>query len=101
MIEIIAPIVWAGLIVYIVWYFMVAKHYAPLTRDEVSLLWKIHKQNAGCRAKSWKEIRHGRKIVGFECGCGYRHVQKRPIKSNMPAATINDQNSVLRELHKV
>ncbi|MCS7113857.1 MAG: hypothetical protein RMJ15_02820 [Nitrososphaerota archaeon] len=100
MIEIIAPIIWAGLIIYIVWYFVGAKHYAPLTHDEAKILWKIHKQNARCPSKMWKEIRRGKKIIGFECECGYRHIQKRPIKSNTPNPAINDQVSILRELHK-
>ncbi|MEM3703862.1 MAG: hypothetical protein QXX79_05555, partial [Candidatus Bathyarchaeia archaeon] len=59
------------------------------------------KQTAGCNSKLWREIRIGRKIVGFECECGYKHVQKRPIKANTPTPTINNQVSILRELHRV
>jgi hypothetical protein len=79
MLEILMPTVWACFALYTTWYLTSAKDYAPLTREEAELLWKIHKQNAECKVKKWREIRRRGKIVGFECECGYRHVQKRPI----------------------
>jgi len=64
---------------YASWYFMSAKRYAPLTEDEVKTLWKIHKQEASCRARRCQRIVRGRKLIGFKCECGYTHVQKRPM----------------------
>ncbi|MDH5753667.1 MAG: hypothetical protein OEY95_00435 [Candidatus Bathyarchaeota archaeon] len=82
MLEILLPAVWACFTVYTTWYFASAKHYAPLTLKEAKILWKIHKQDVQCEAKKWREIRHGDEIVGFECGCGYKHIQKCPITVN-------------------
>lgn len=79
MLEILMSTVWAGFLAYTTWYLTSAKHYASLTPNEAKILWEIHKQNAGCNAKRWREIRHKNEIVGFECECGYKHIQKRPI----------------------
>ena len=82
--EIIAPAMWTTLAAYATWYLTSAKDYAPMTRKEAELLWKIHKQNTNCNAKKWHAIKYKGRIVGFECKCGYRHVQKRPIATNQP-----------------
>jgi len=79
MLEILMPAVWAGLALYTAWYITSAKDYAPLTHEEAELLWKIHIINTGCKAKRWREIHRRGKTVGFECECGHRYVQKRPI----------------------
>lgn len=79
MLEIIVPVAWAVFLMYTVWYFTSARHYAPLSLQEVKMLWKIHKRNAQCASQRWREIRRRDKIIGFECGCGYKHVQKKPI----------------------
>jgi len=78
------PALWACFTSYATWYLISAKDYAPLTRKEAELLWKIHKQNTNCNAKKWHTIRRRGKIVGFECECGYRHIQKRPIAAKTP-----------------
>jgi len=93
------PLLWGCFAVYATWYFTLAKHYAPVTVNEARILWKIHKQNIRCAARKWREIRRGGKIVGFECECGYKHTQKRPIAANAPALGIQPQTSVLNELH--
>jgi len=62
-----------------VWYFISEKRYVPLTQNEVKLLWKIHKQSCKCHAAKWRELKRQDKIVGFECECGYRRVQKRSL----------------------
>lgn len=77
--EIWMPILWVCFGVYVTWYVASAKHHASLTLAEARMLWKIHKQNAECNARKWREIRRGDKIVGFQCECGYKHVQKRPL----------------------
>ena len=79
MLEILAPTVWVCFALYTTWYLTSAKDYAPMAWEEAKMLWKIHKQNAECNAKKWRVIRCRGEIVGFECTCGYRHVQKRPI----------------------
>jgi hypothetical protein len=79
MLEIITPTLWTTFVAYAAWYFTAAKDYAPLTRREAEMLWKIHRQYANCNAKKWHVVRRKGKIVGFKCECGYKHVQKRPI----------------------
>jgi hypothetical protein len=77
--EILTPLFCALFAIYAVWYFTSAKHYAPLTLQEVKLLWKIHKKDAQCRARKWWKICHKDRIVGFKCECGYKHLHKKPI----------------------
>ncbi|MGB9683675.1 MAG: hypothetical protein ACPL1Z_01950 [Candidatus Bathyarchaeales archaeon] len=101
MMEIIAAVLWACFAAYVLWYFTKAKHYAPLTPDEAKVLWKIHKQNARCSSTRWRKILRGGKIVGFECECGYKHIQKRLITINTPTPTIQTKTMAIYEkLHK-
>jgi hypothetical protein len=96
MIEIFALTLWAGFTTYMTWYFTSAKHYAPITSDEAKTLWKIHKQNIGCNAKKWREISRRGKTIGFECECGYKHIQRRPIVTNTPAANAQTETALDR-----
>ena len=91
-IEVLFPTVWACFAVYAVWYSTSAKRYVPITRLEAKALWHIHKQTIRCGAKKCKEIKCGGKIVGFECACGYRHYQKRPLVGSAPAAAIKHED---------
>lgn len=100
MIEIIAATAWATFLGYTVWYFTLAKHYAPLTPEEARVLWKIHKQDANCPSTRWRKIQKGGKIIGFECECGYRHIQKRPIAKGTPSAKVQTKpTAVYEKLH--
>jgi len=69
----------ACFLAYVTWYFAAGKQYASLTLNEARILWKIHKQNSNCKAKKWRAIRFRGKVIGFECGCGYKHIEKRPL----------------------
>jgi hypothetical protein len=93
MLEIIMGALWICLAAYATWYFISAKNYAPITSKEARILWRIHKRNIQCDAKKWREIRRRGKIIGFECRCGYKHVQKRPILANAPTPNIESQDS--------
>jgi len=73
------PVLWAALALCVCGILALTKRYAPLTDDEARILWKIHKLSAQCPAKHWKKIVHRSKLVGFKCGCGYRHTQRRPM----------------------
>ncbi|MDH5754894.1 MAG: hypothetical protein OEY95_06815 [Candidatus Bathyarchaeota archaeon] len=77
--EIVMPTLWVCFAVYAIWFFTSAKHYASITLRDVKILWKVHKQKVQCEAKKWRIIKHRKRIIGFECGCGYKHVEKRPI----------------------
>ena len=91
--EIITVALWTCLMAYATWYFTSAKNYAPITSNDAKMLWKIHKRNIRCAARKWREIKRGDKIIGFECECGYKYIQKRPIVANTPPLNIRSQNS--------
>lgn len=96
--EIFAFAIWTFFLVYATWYFTSAKCSTPITTEEAKILWKIHRRDSGCRSKKWREMtRHG-KIVGFECSCGYKHVQRRPIIVNLPSVQIDQQACVPDEI---
>lgn len=73
------PATWLSLGVCVTWYILSARRYAPLTPAEARILWKIHKQKVQCAAKECMRVERKNKLVGFQCECGYKHVQKRPI----------------------
>lgn len=93
---------WACLLAYTVWYSTSAKNLAPITVKEAKLLWKIHKQNVSCQSRKWRIIKRKNKIIGFECECGYKHIQKRPIVAGIPIPNVGShgsQESALDKLH--
>jgi hypothetical protein len=85
---IIAPSLWVCFIVYLVWYSAKAKDYAPITPTEARTLWVIHQQDSHCSSKKWRQLRKRGTTVGFECGCGHKHVQLRPIAAHVPSAAV-------------
>jgi hypothetical protein len=101
MLEILMWASWIGFTAYSIWYFTKAKHYFPITVNEAKILWKIHKQHIGCVSKKWRVIKRGNNVVGFECECGYRHVQRRPIVSGAPALNVNAQLSEISAFDKL
>jgi hypothetical protein len=99
MLEILLVASWGCLAMYATWYFTSAKHYAPITSKEARILWKIHKRNIQCGARKWREVKRRGKIIGFECECGYKHVQKRPVVASAPAPNMKTQTSTFDKLH--
>jgi len=95
MLEILVIVIWGFLTTYTIWYFTKAKNYAPITLNEARLLWKIHKRNMRCTSNKWRSIQRKGRIIGFECECGYKHIQKRPIVANTPALQLETANSQL------
>jgi hypothetical protein len=93
------PVVWACLGIYVAWYFGRAKHYSPISAVEAKQLWKIHTQDVQCNGKKWQKVKRGRQIVGFECECGHKHVQKRPIAAHGPVTTFNSKVSTFDRIH--
>ncbi|PVX23763.1 MAG: hypothetical protein CW691_09710 [Candidatus Bathyarchaeum sp.] len=73
------PAIWLSLGFATAWFLLSAKRVVPLTQKEAETLWRVHKQKMLCKAKSWREIVRGDKVVGFECECGHKHVQKKHI----------------------
>jgi hypothetical protein len=62
-----------------------AKRAVPLTQHEAKIIWQLHKQNTACQSHKYQPItRKQGEITGFQCQCGYRYVQRRPLLSRMP-----------------
>lgn len=95
----IMPALWTCFAVYAVWYVTGAKHYYPISPTEARQLWAIHKQTINCNGKKWRLIRRDGTTIGFECDCGHKHVQKRPIIANVPIALIDTEVSAFDRLH--
>ena len=92
---------------YSFWFLFQAKTLEPLTLDELVILWKLHKQQAGCDAPISKlepiirTSSHENEFVGFRCTCGYQYLSKRPITQKVRAHTLSKENVVLTMERKV
>lgn len=85
MLSILLAATWVSFSGYIIWYVTSAKRTVPITSEDAKALWKIHKNSANCSGHKWRPIlRRGGRIAGFECECGYKYTQKRPLVSTMP-----------------
>ena len=94
MLTVILPAIWISFTGYLLWYVTSAKRNVPITLDEAKALWKIHKRTAKCTSHKWRPIsRRGDKISGFECECGYKYNQKRPIVSSIPKNGYRDDRN--------
>jgi hypothetical protein len=92
---IIAPSLWACFIAYVIWYSARVKTYAPITPTEARQLWVIHQQDSHCGSRKWRQLRKRGITVGFECGCGHKHMQLRPIVAHPPSTTVQLQTAAL------
>jgi hypothetical protein len=82
------PAFWVAFTCCLVWYLTSAKKHAIITFDDAKALWHIHKKNTNCTSYKWKPISHkSGKISGFECDCGFKYNQKRPLFYNKPKET--------------
>jgi len=97
--QIIVPTVWGGFAVYGAWCFTRAKRLSPLTKNEAKQLWTIHRQDSNCKGQKWRQVKRGKLTVGFECECGYKHVQKRPLLAHAPTVFKTQQISPFDRLH--
>ena len=71
---------WVALAVYCFWYFFLAKTFQPLTLDDLAFMWRLHKQQAGCKASRIHSLlERNNEVVGFRCECGFEFQQKRLI----------------------
>jgi hypothetical protein len=89
--EILALGLWTFFVAYTTWYFTKAKYTVPISVNEARILWKIHRRDLRCNGRKWREIKSDEKLVGFECECGYRHVQRRPVVASLPTAIEEQQ----------
>ena len=81
---------WIALAVYCFWYFFLAKTVQPLTLDDLALIWRLHKQQTGCKASRIHSLlERNNEVVGFRCECGYEFQQKRLITQKVSKAYIS------------
>jgi hypothetical protein len=97
--QIIVPAVWASFSAYVLWYVGKAKDYSPINPTEARQLWTIHRKTVNCNGKRWRQITRRGRTIGFECECGHRHLQRRPIVTGAPMARIESESSVFDRLH--
>jgi hypothetical protein len=90
---------WGCFMTYASWYFTKAKRYSPITPTEARQLWTIHKHDTRCNGRKWRQVKNGKQTVGFQCECGYRHMQKRPLVTRTPAALDSPRVSAFDRLH--
>jgi hypothetical protein len=90
---------WGCLTTYVSWYATKAKRSCAITPAEAKQLWTIHKQNAHCNGKKWHQLKKGKQTIGFQCECGYRHTQKKPLVTHTPATMETPQVSAFDRLH--
>ena len=64
---------------YIAYVLLSAKNVIPMTPEEIETLWKFHKQTKCCKAETWHEITKKKKLIGYECDCGFKQIQKKPL----------------------
>lgn len=96
---IIMPSLWACFTMYLAWYFTKVKRYSPITPTEARQLWTIHRSDARCNGRKWRQVKNGKQTVGFECECGYKHVQKKPIVAHAPVTLNGPEVSAFDKLH--
>jgi len=96
---IIMPATWTCFTTYVAWYFTKAKRYSPITPYEAKQLWAIHRHATHCNGSKWRQVKKGKQTIGFQCECGYKHMQKKPIMAHGPAALSGPEVSVFDKLH--
>ena len=77
--EFLVPTMWVALGCTIAWYLLSAKRWHAISRTELQMLWKTHKQFTRCTSEGFEPIRKGKKIVGYKCQCGHEHIQEKPL----------------------
>jgi len=64
---------------YIAYILLSARNVVPMSKEEAEKLWKFHRQIKCCKAQTWHEITKKKKLVGYECECGHKHIQKKHL----------------------
>jgi len=64
---------------YIAYILLSARNVVPMTTKEAETLWKFHKQKTCCKAENRHEITKRNKVIGYECECGFKQIQKKPL----------------------
>ena len=96
---IIMPSIWACLALYAAWFFVRLKSYSAISPTEAKQLWMIHRRDANCNGRKWRQVKRGKKTIGYECECGYKHLQQKPIIGRTPATFSRPEVTTFDKLH--
>ena len=62
--------------------FAVTERTVAITVEDAKVIWTLHKQNSRCKCRNWGLLKpKNGKVNGFQCECGYKYVQKKPLLS--------------------
>ncbi len=79
MLDLVAVAAWMCFGTYTGWFLFSAKDYAPISPEDMFILWKIHKKESLCNSTKIEKLLYKDRVVGFKCGCGYKYLSKRPV----------------------
>jgi hypothetical protein len=81
-------------------YLAAAKQNSPITRKDANIIWKLHKQTSLCNSHKMQPLilKNG-DMTGFQCQCGYRYIQKRPLLSRTPANLTQNPTNASKTLN--
>jgi len=80
MLEILLFASWFAFGAYNLWLIGKARQYAPLSAQDVYILWSVHRKETHCNSSTYACKIHKKKgIIGFKCQCGHEYTSKRPI----------------------
>jgi len=58
----------------------------PITPEDAKVIWTLHKKNGACKCRKWNLLKRKKgQVIGFQCECGYKYTQKKPIILRTPA----------------
>jgi len=68
--------------------FALVKPAAPITAKDAKMIWMIHTNTSSCGSHRWQPLKRSNdKIVGFQCDCGYRYTQRKPLVCISPGTS--------------
>lgn len=89
---------WVTLCMYLFWYIVKASTYESISLDDLAILWRFHKQEAGCKSSFIQDLLvKNDEVVGFRCGCGYEYLQKRLIMQKTKKSAYSYKLSLLKQ----
>jgi hypothetical protein len=89
--------VWLTFGAYATWFFFKAETFQPLALEDLVLAYKLHKRQAKCPTQRIQTlfVRDGW-LVGFQCECGYKYVQKRLVSQRI---LKGNNSSTIHSIH--
>jgi len=77
--------------------FALVKPAAPITAKDAKMIWMIHTNTSELRkpqvAAVWNAVM--KRFVGFQCDCGYRYTQRKPLVCVSPGTSWERVTNIL------